>query len=185
MAAHRFPRLLPQRFRSDARGAAALEFALILPGMVAIYLAGVEVSAAVIVDRKISHATSVLADLVTQAEGAISDDEMSNILGAVTTVITPYPAGDFHIVVSGVRVDEDGVAHIAWSDADNATALSVGDTIELPTGLAQNETFLVMAEVSYDFHAGIGTIIVGTLELSDRFYLRPRYSNEICRPSCT
>jgi hypothetical protein len=42
-----------------------------------------------------------------------------------------------------------------------------------------------MAEVSYDFHAGFGQIIVGTLELSDRFFLRPRYSAEICRPTCT
>ncbi|MGV8840970.1 MAG: TadE/TadG family type IV pilus assembly protein [Bauldia sp.] len=181
----RLPRLLPKRFGGDTRAAAALEFALILPGMLAIYLAGVEVSAAVIVDRKVTHATSVLADLVTQADGAIANVEMTNILDAVTTVISPYPEEELHIVISGVLVDEDGVARVVWSDARNGTALGVNDTVDLPDGLDQPETFLVVAEVSYDFHAGFGAIIVGTIELSGEFFLRPRYSNEICRPTCT
>lgn len=185
MAALRIPRLLPRRFRSDKRGAAALEFALIVPGMVALYLAGIEVSSAVMINHKVTHATSVLGDLVTQSSGSISNTEMSNILDAVTTVISPYPAGEFSIVVSGVTVDQNGIARVAWSDARNATALTVDSTITLPAGLTTTESFVVVANVSYDFHAGAGTIIVGTIELTDEFYLRPRYSEEICRPTCT
>lgn len=184
MTALRIPRLIPKRFRRDTRGVAALEFALILPVMLAIYLGGVEVSSAVIVDQKVTHATSVLADLVTQADGGITNVEMSNILDAVTTVIAPYPTNEFSIVVSGVQVDGDGVASVAWSDARNATALAVDAAVTLPAGLSQPNTFLVVAEVTYAFRAGVGAIIVGTIELSDRFYLRPRYDTEICRPTC-
>lgn len=185
MAAIRLPRLLPKRFRRDTRGAAALEFALILPGMLAIYLGGIQVSSAVIANQKVTHATSVLADLVTQVDGGISDTDMENILDAVTTVITPYPTAQFSVVVSGVRMDEDGVARVVWSDARNATALAVDSLVTLPDGLDQADTFLVVADVAYDFQAGVGAIIVGTIELSDSFYLRPRYSSEICRPTCT
>ncbi|MCW5714720.1 MAG: pilus assembly protein [Bauldia sp.] len=184
MRAIRFPRLLPGRFRTDTRGAAALEFALILPGMLALYIGGIEVSSAVMVDHKVTHATSVLADLVTQADGSISNVEMANILDAVTTVISPYPENEFAIVVSGVRVDDEGVARVVWSDARNATALPVASAVSLPTGLDQPDTFLVVAEVSYDFHAGVGAFIIGTIELSDQFYLRPRYNTQICRPTC-
>lgn len=184
MPALRLPRLLPRRFRRDTRGAAALEFALILPGMLAIYLAGIQVSSAVMIDHKVTHATSVLADLVTQADGSISNTEMANILDAVTTVISPYSAADFAVVVSGVQVDQNGVARIAWSDARNATARTINTTLTLPTGLATAQSFLVVAEVSYEFHAGVGPIILGTIELSDEFYLRPRYSTRLCRPTC-
>jgi len=74
---------------------------------------------------------------------------------------------------------------VVWSDARNATALAVDSLVTLPDGLDQADTFLVVADVAYDFQAGVGAIIVGTIELSDSFYLRPRYSNEICRPTCT
>jgi len=185
MAALRLPRLLPKRFRRDTRGAAALEFALILPGMLAIYLGGIQVSSAVIANHKVTHATSVLADLVTQVDGGISNVEMQNILNAVTTVIAPYPVEQFSVVVSGVRVDRDGIARVAWSDARNATALAVDSLVTLPAGLSQAETFLVVADVAYDFRAGVGSIIIGTIELADSFYLRPRYSSEICRPTCS
>lgn len=172
------------RFRRNDKGLAALEFALILPIMVVLYLGGFEVSEAVIVNHKVTHATSVLGDLVAQEE-TITNSDMTDILAAVSVVINPYPVADFAIVVSGVKVDSDGIARVVWSDTLNGTALAADQVIDLPTGLDTDDTFLVMAQVSYTYTPQFGQVLVGNIDLADQFYLRPRYVNEICRKATT
>lgn len=168
------------RFRRDKSGLAALEFALILPIMVVLYLGGFEVSEAFMINRKVTHATSVLGDLVAQAE-TISDDQMDNILDAVTTVMNPYPVDDLDIVVSGITIDDEGVATVAWSDSRNMTAYGEGAPYDLPDGISQPNTFLIAAEVRYHYTPTFGEALTGTFDLHDEFFLRPRLQNEVER----
>lgn len=167
-------------FHRSRSGLAALEFAIILPIMVLLYLGGFEVSEAFIINRKVTHATSVLGDLVAQAK-TISDQEMSNILDAVSAVMNPYPTEDMHIIVSGVAIDKDGAATIAWSDARNTGAYAEGSAYTLPDGINQANTFLVAAEVSYAYTPTFGHTLTGTFDLHDEFYLRPRLQNTVDR----
>lgn len=174
-----------RRFSRDRTGVAALEFALILPVMLILYVGGFEVSDAVMLNHKVSHATSVLGDLVTQVEELdTAGIEMGNILDATEAVVSPYPTTDFAIIVTGVTIDGDGNATVAWSGARNATALACGAPVVLPAGIAQPSTFLVVANVSYDFSPPFGQYVVGNITLADEFYLRPRYSTTITYDIC-
>jgi Flp pilus assembly protein TadG len=56
-----------RRLLRDKRGISAVEFAMLLPLMVTLYLGGVEVSQAVAVDRKVTLVARSLGDLVAQA----------------------------------------------------------------------------------------------------------------------
>lgn len=168
-------------FAKATSGLAALEFALILPVMVLLYLGGFEVTEAFMINRKVTHATSALGDLVAQAE-SISDTEMSNIFDAVEAVLNPYPAEEGYMIVSGVRVDSDGVAKVVWSDARFATAYPVGTEIDLPLSVTQANTFVVFAEVHYNYTPEFGHTLTGVVDLHDEFYLRPRLQNEVERP---
>jgi Flp pilus assembly protein TadG len=167
-------------FAKATSGLAALEFALILPIMVVLYLAGFEVSEAFIINRKVTHATSALGDLVAQAED-ISDSEMENILDAVEAVMNPYSSSAMWMIVSGVRIDDEGVAEVVWSDARNTTPHAAGSAISIPITILQNETFIVVAEVHYAYVPTFGHALVGTIDLHDDFYLRPRLQNEVER----
>ena len=169
-----------RRFTKDNSGLSALEFALILPIMVVLYLGGFEVSEAFMINRKVTHATSVLGDLVAQSED-IDDAQMSNILDAVTAVMNPYPTQDMWMIVSGVQVDSDGIATIVWSDARNTTALSPGTAIVLPDAVTQPDTFLVVAEVNYAYTPTFGHSLTGVIDLQDIFFLRPRLQNSVDR----
>ena len=70
-----------RRFAGDRRGASAVEFALIAPFMILLYLGAVEIILALSIDRKITSAASALADLVAQ-DDVITDGEMADIMTA-------------------------------------------------------------------------------------------------------
>ena len=101
------PKRLARRFGDDQSGLAALEFALILPIMVALYLGGVEIGDALTIKRKVTSVTSSLSDLVTQAK-VIDDKDMNNIFDAAASIITPYDENKLRIKVSGVAIDFEG-----------------------------------------------------------------------------
>ena len=169
-----------RRFTKDNSGLSALEFALILPIMVVLYLGGFEVSEAFMINRKVTHATSVMGDLVAQSD-EINNAEMSKILDAVTAVMNPYPSADIWMIVSGVQIDSDGIATVVWSDSRNTSALSPGTAVALPDAVTQPDSFLVMAEVSYAYTPTFGHALIGVVDLHDIFYLRPRLQNSVDR----
>src|SRR3990172_7279898 len=137
-------RLPFQHFTGDRTGVSAVEFALLLPLMLSLYLGAVELGGALTIERKVTHVTSSLADLVTQSR-TISNNDMDNILDAAASVITPYDNGLLSIKVSGVSIDSEGTARVAWSDARNDTPLAVNAVITLPQAVRQPNTFIVTA----------------------------------------
>src|SRR5207244_552221 len=73
-------------FLADHRGLSAVEFALLLPLMLTLYLGGVEVSNGVAADRKVAITARTVADLAARMT-TISNADMTNILGASSAVI--------------------------------------------------------------------------------------------------
>src|SRR5690606_11410910 len=122
---------------------------------------GMEISDGVTINRKVTHVSSVLGDLVAQAR-QISNSEMTNILDAATAVMTPYPTNTLKLVVSGIEVDSKGNGKVAWSDARNANPLAKGASVTLPESLAQPNSFLITAKVNYVYTPTIGYVTTGT-----------------------
>ena len=116
----------------DKRGVSAVEFAMLLPLMVTLYLGGVEVSQAIAVDRKVTLIARTLGDLVAQAT-SVTQRDMTNILNAATR-------GDGAVsrrqlsrsTVSSVEIDANGIAKVAWSDTKNGTARRSARPVTLP-----------------------------------------------------
>ncbi len=167
-----------RRFGADDRGMSAVEFALILPLLVTLYLGVNEITQAVTIKRKLSHATSALGDLVAQQQ-QVDKAILENILDAATAIIVPFPIDNLRIVLSGVDVDNQGIAKVAWSEARNRSELAKGTTVSMPTGVATNNTGFVMAELDYTYTPPIGYVITGSITLDDKFYLRPRVGDRI------
>lgn len=151
----------------------AVEFALILPIMVTLFLGGTQLSQAIAVKRKMLLANSTVAELATQFK-CITDTDKNNIFSASSAVMAPYSITPIKLVLSSVRVDNSGVAKIAWSDGYQATGRIVGSTITLPTGLSTPNSSLLFAEAKYGYTPPVGYIIVGTLTVTDTMYLAPR-----------
>lgn len=161
-------------------GVSAVEFALVLPIMVALYLGGVELTHGVTIDRKVTAMTSAAADLVSQA-AKIENAEMDGIFDAAAAILQPYSENNSKLIISSVRVDSNGAATIVWSDAHNTSAHGVGSSVTLPEGITENNTTIIMAEGRYTYTPQFGTAFTGDLVLTDTFYLRPRMTNSIQR----
>src|SRR5262245_5805358 len=171
-------------FRRDQRGVSAVEFAMLLPLMVTLYLGAVEISQGVGIDRKVTLTTRTVADLASQVS-SISSSDMTTMLGASSSVIQPYDSSKLKVTVSSVTIDGNGAATVAWSCTLNGTQRSVGSSVTLPTALKINNTTLIWSETSYSYTPTIGYVITGTLNLADQIYMRPRVSDTVTGPpSC-
>src|SRR5438270_2791228 len=104
-----------KQFLRDRRGVSAVEFAMLLPLVVALYLGGVEMSTGIAIDRKVTLVARTLADLVAQAS-SVNTTDVTNILSASASVVAPYDDTKLKITVTAVKIDSQGNASVAWSD---------------------------------------------------------------------
>jgi len=168
------------QFVRDRRGVSAVEFAMLLPLMVALYLGGVEISTGIAIDRKVTLVARTLADLVSQAS-SVNTTDVTNILAASASVVAPYDDSKLKITVTSVKVDSQGNASVAWSDTKNGSARAVGSTVTLPSALNVPSTSLIWAETQYAYTPSVGFMITGTRNLTDQIYMRPRLSDCVLR----
>ena len=169
-----------RRLVGDEHGVSAIEFALLLPLMVSLYLGAVEMSQGIAADRKVTLTARSIGDLVSQVS-SINNTDMTNALNAAGAVMAPFPLGNLKVTVSSVKIDANGVATIDWSDTLNGTARTKGSTVTLPAALNVASTSLIWSEVQYTYKPVVGYVITGTLSLKDQIYMRPRLSDSVAR----
>jgi Flp pilus assembly protein TadG len=168
-----------RRFAADQGGVSAVEFAILLPLMLTMYLGGVEISQAVSADRKTTLVAHTIGDLVAQASNVASTD-VTNVLNAGAAVAYPFSSSNLRETVTAVCINAAGtVATVLWSRTLNGTARTGVVTTSIPTALMVPSTSLIWGEASYAYRPTIGWTITGTLTLSDKFFLRPRLSNSV------
>jgi Flp pilus assembly protein TadG len=187
----RLRRFLPR----DERGVAAVEFALLLPVMLTLYIGSVEVSQGLSIDRKVVLLARTLADLTTQntAVTAVSDgtsQSLAVIAGAASAVLSPVNTTGLKLRISSLSIASPSggganTATVCWSYAQNWSTYTRGAVLDntlVPTSLrADANTSIVMAEVQYPYKPVIGYVLTGTLNLGERVYMRPRLQTYVTR----
>ena len=177
--------LRPRRLRdlvADRSGLSAIEFALVLPIMVALYLGGTELSHMMTVDRKVTAAASAVGDLVAQTT-VVNRNEMDNIYDAAGMILSPYDTASLTMVVSSVEVTDRG-DKVQWSDALHKSPRARNSEVSLPEGVRIEGTTLILAEVEYTYTPTLGSSLTDPLLLRDTFYMRPRVTDAVCWDRC-
>jgi len=169
-----------RRFAGERDGVSAVEFALLLPVMMTLYLGSVETSQGIAAQRKVDLTAHALADLATQYTD-ITNADMSNVLAAGSAIMAPYPAANLQEVVSELSINAKGQASVVWSDTLGGAALTVGEVVSIPASLAVPNTYLIYAQVQYSYNPTYGYVLTGTLTLKDQSYMLPRQSTSIAR----
>lgn len=175
-----------RRFLGDRRGIAAVEFALVVPILIVLYIGTVEMNAALTIDRKLSQAASAVADLVAQ-ESSITQGELNDVMDIARSIFDPYPTGEVHIVVAGVLMEEDYKPRVQWSQGLNASQWAKGapPPIDIPNELIKTkDTFLVVTHATYTYKPTFVTLFkdifsTSQIELEDNYFLRPRISAQV------
>ncbi|ODT73222.1 MAG: hypothetical protein ABS75_00650 [Pelagibacterium sp. SCN 63-23] len=95
--------------------AAVVEFALILPVMLFIYIGAMEASMLIIMDRKVQSVAGALGDLVARADQKLPSTLMQDYFTAANGIMTAFPTKDMKQTITAVNVDSDGATLVAWS----------------------------------------------------------------------
>jgi Flp pilus assembly protein TadG len=181
-------------FRRDNRGVAAIEFALIAPIMIGLYVMLNETASGLRAARKVTMAARITSDLVTQLTN-VADADRNDIFASLTPVLSPFNASLASVRITSVRFDANGKGYVDWSEAQG-TALTAHTRckptqltnppsplgiLDVPAGLMVANSSVVLAEVSYAYTPVMGYNITGTIELKDQLYTRPRTGTHVTR----
>lgn len=169
-----------RKIRAARDGMAAVEFALILPALLALLFGGLEVTNVLIVRADVSNMTSSAADLIAQ-ESTVGDADMTNVFSALTALIYPYSTTPARIIITSVIDDGKGGGKVAWSDAYNGTAHTVGAAMTVPTGLITTGGSVVVSEVTYTYTTPSAYLVKIPVTMSNTFYSHPRRVAQIAR----
>jgi Flp pilus assembly protein TadG len=193
-----------RRFAVDQAAVSAVEFAFLLPIILPLYLAGVEVSRLVSADRKTSQVAHTVADLIAQ-QSCFSTDlhQVMTYLGAAAVIIAPYNPSALQVTVSSVLIDATNKkATVQWSKTYGTGAQAEsGDVTTKISAISPNlltvGNSLIWAEATYNyspivpatftFPLGMGKVtLFGPLSLKEQMFLHPRQADPIpLQASCS
>jgi Flp pilus assembly protein TadG len=173
---------LVRRFAKNAKAVAAVEFALILPLLLTLYVGSVELSSAITVDKRVASVSGALGDLVARADGTISESTVDDYFYAASTTMAPYSNSAVKQVVSCIYVDSDGNSTVAWSRSYNgATAHADGSAYHLPSDLKNLalDGYVIVAEAQLNYAPLFGYVFETSFSLYHEYYFLPRFGEEI------
>jgi Flp pilus assembly protein TadG len=189
------------RLFSDSRGVAAVEFALIVPLLLAMYFVTMEVAQAIETSKKVSRVGNMVADLVAQ-QPKITKSELEAIMRIGEATLQPYNRSQPTIVLTAIEVTNDATPKIqvVWShklvDGDFSPGAAKESPITtLPPALVVKGSFLVRAEVSLGYAPVITwaasskptlglAAAFDDIAMGETYYLRPRMSTTIPCDGC-
>ena len=183
-----------RRAAQDCRGVAALEFALIAPLMILLYVGLAQLSSAIIASRHTNHAASSLGDLVSQCSN-INDSDLGNIFSAANDMMAPLNVNILSSKITSVEViDNNQTTQAQWSRVQNGsdagaygfTAYALNAPVTLPANLVSNKgDSVIVAETYYTYTFGIspflskftGNTAINIFKFDDLSYFKPRKSS--------
>jgi Flp pilus assembly protein TadG len=169
------------RFLGDARGVAAVEFALVVPPLIVCYFGLAEFCQAYMAQKRAQHTTSQIADMVARAP-TTSRAQIDAIMDVGSLIMRPFPEAPLTMRVTSITRGTDGVARVNWSRGRGMEGISGVQSV--PDGLIANGETIIMGESSYVYDSPIGRLLPGVATFTGRHYLRPRLTDTIPCSDC-
>lgn len=179
-----------KRFIADKRGVSAVEFALIAPLMILIYLGTAEAALMLMMDRKVTNAASTLGDLVARTPCIANQAEIEGVFDAARSVMAPYNTEDnaLKLRVYSIKLENlaDEEYELQWEELSDESMPDFTGEPSLPDNLLTVEgTGVVVAEASYEYDPPFGQILEDSIVLKSKIYFSPRRSITVENPCPT
>lgn len=184
------------KFRRNNKGVAAVEFALIVPILLMMYLGTMEISTGITVNKRVARVASTVADLVTQQE-TVTQAQLEEIMEIGEAILFPYTGSKPTIKIEAIDVDDDytGGGKIMWTrKLDNGTfgtARPKNEEVWVPERLRIDESFVVLVQTEMTYYPLVtwvtkrdgGGKSVG-IPMKEQYWLHPRLSDTITCSNC-
>jgi Flp pilus assembly protein TadG len=169
-----------RRFAAARGGVAAVEFALLVPVVLAMMAAAVDLTQAISIKRKLVEIAYTASDLVAQ-RSALTAADVSSILTGSSAILLPNSTTNLDIVLSALNIS--GSKNIvAWASAVGTTAPAAGSTltsVTVPSDIVVSGVQIIAAQVSYTYQPPFSGLFGSTVSLSTVNLARPRTSKTV------
>lgn len=178
-----------RRFSADESGMGAVEFALLMPLLIFVYLVSFELTIGLSVNKKVTNAASAVADLVTRQTN-VDKTYLASMDDVAQAIFVPYGASGLSLKITGIKIDSSSKATVAWSWAnDGTTPYAAGNAITVPSSMLSADTFLVHSELTIPhellmYLPNMSGSEIKSIMLGKDFYYRQRVGTEITCSDC-
>lgn len=177
-----------RKFLSDRRGLGAVEFALIAPLLLLIYLGSVDLADGVDTNKKVSRSASVLADLVAR-QLSVTKNDLDDMFNIGRASLLPYGRSTPKIRITAIRIEgttnaKNLTPKVDWSYANVANFVAKKGAIgDLPASLVVEGSYFIKVDVELDYKP-LNAWISTSIPMSETYYLAPRYTNTVPCTNC-
>lgn len=168
-------------FARQNEGVSAIEFALVLPFMLLMYIGSVELGDGLAIEFKVTEVARTVTDLASQ-QLSIDPAAMTGILGASAKIVAPYPPTNLVMTLSEVSTNGQGQGTITWSCSLNGTGHAIGSSVTLPVALQTANISLLWGEATYPYTPQLGYVVTGTVDIYETAYFYPRLVTSVPLP---
>ncbi|NLR98548.1 pilus assembly protein [Rhizobium sp. P38BS-XIX] len=178
-----------RRFARDERGVGAIEFAILFPVLLLLYLGAFQLTVGLSVSKRASRSAGSIADIVSQ-QTAVSKAVLATMPSVAGAIFAPYTTSGLTLKLTGINVDSTGKATIAWSWSQSGTApYTAGSSVTVPANMNQASTFLVRSELSIPYQLisfGSNFLPNGSnqITINRQYYYRQRGGTSISCSDC-
>ncbi|MGG7578042.1 TadE/TadG family type IV pilus assembly protein [Rhizobium sp. Nf11,1] len=187
-----FSRLVQQarRLARERKGAGAIEFAILFPVLIMLYIGAFEITIGLSVSKRATRAAGSIADLVTQQQ-SVTKSALAQMPSVATGMFVPYNTTSLTLKITGISIDASANAKVLWSWAqDGTTPYAKNVTVsDVPADMKTANSFLVRTELSIPYRMflfapnfmpdGMRTITIGR-----SFFYRQRQGDSIPCGDC-
>jgi Flp pilus assembly protein TadG len=173
---------LVTRIAGDRAGAAAVEFALIMPLFATLFFGTFEVANLVLADMKLCATAQTAADLLVgraSSAGYPSNSDVSDASNAAARVMTPLPTGSQLKIAYASVTYGTGAPVINWHDETNGagaiTMATIPNGVDLTTlggSAAGSSDSLIIVRVDYAYTSPVSYVLARTWSLSEAAFER-------------
>jgi len=183
------------RLMQDRRGVGAVEFALLAPILLMVYICAFELTLGLSVAKRTTRSAGAIADLVTQ-QTTVSKTYLQTMRDVAEAIFVPYDTMQsddskrLKLKITGIKIDSTGTAKVAWSwNQDNGRPYAVGDAVDVPADLKKADTFLVHTELSKPhkllmFLSNTTSLTPTSITITRDYFFRQRTGDDVKCGDC-
>lgn len=181
-------------YRRDSRGVAAIEMAFIMPFLLFLYFELIDLTALISLNRKVTYAASVVADLVTQNANAtdstkIPSATIDDFFNAAKLVMKPVDINNVRIEIYQFR-NVSGTVTNQWHKYSSGGATCGAPSTAGMASLMTDGNDVIVAAVcnTYTPYMAnfLGQAILGatSFTMNEQIALRPRQASTLDCTGC-
>jgi Flp pilus assembly protein TadG len=153
----------------DRSAVAVIEFAIILPLMLAFALGTFEATRVVRAKMKADNAAQTIADLIA-SQNSVTAAALTNFCVGAQLVMAPYPGALLHAAIASVT---NGA--VDWTDTSCGSATAIASPTTVAASLSGGSgNSVIIVQTTYSYSSPVPYMMPASITLTHTAFARPR-----------